>query len=217
MRHRGLRQASSGLKQFMFLMMNVVSLRACVARESEDACVAQQEDACVAQCQKHLDCMACTLDYEPVKSNIKSNLIEGLVSSVQHCTLCKDSNTYDPLSSLDTLKSQAMDWVKFRQSMEQHKSCFPALNCQLKRISRWPGIEKSAACVREAALDVMNNDAEWLTRPHIRQLVHHVKAAAKIWAHKPHEVWANKPVIYVRFNLKNRDIYVGQTTDWDTT
>ena len=95
MRHRGLRHTSSG--------MNVVSLSACVARESEDACVAQQEDACVAQRQKdacvaqqhlHLDFMACTLDSEPVKSSIKSNLIEGLVSSVQHCTLCKDSNTH---------------------------------------------------------------------------------------------------------------------------
>ena len=51
MRHRGLRHTSSGLNQFMVLMMNVVSLRACVARESEDACVAQ-EDACVAQYNK---------------------------------------------------------------------------------------------------------------------------------------------------------------------
>ena len=109
-----------------------------------------------------------------------------------------------------------MDWVKLRQSMEQHKSCFPALNCQLKRISRWPGIEKSAAQVREAVLDVMHNDAEWATRPHIKKLVPHITAAAKIWAHKPHEVWANKPVIYVRFNLKTRDMYIGQTTDWDT-
>ena len=117
----------------MVLFMNIVSLRAqvekidaCVAKSAcvteRVACVAKRvacvaERACVA---KHVNCVAHVVDYEPDKSINKADLIEGLLSSHEHCTLCSSNKGYDILSSLDTLKSQAVDWVKFKQSIEQH-------------------------------------------------------------------------------------------------
>ena len=92
---------------------------------------------------------------------------------------------------------------------------FSGLNTQLKRVSRWPSIEKSAAEVRGTLLDTINSDIGWESRPHIKKLIGHIKKAANTWAHKPYEVWANKPVVYARFNLVNQDLYIGQTIDWE--
>ena len=135
------------------------------------------------------------------------------------CTLCHVNKKNDEdESNKEVMIAQAADWFKLRQAMEQHKSCFPALSTQLgkrARCDRWEKIQDSATEARLALMDVITNEAAWLTRPHIRKLIKNIRAAADTWMHQPHEVWANKPMIYARFNLSNDEVYIGQTTNWD--
>ena len=55
---------------------------------------------------------------------------------------------------------------------------------------------------------------QWQSRHHIKQLLPFVLNASKICDEQPMEVWQNKPVVYARFNLENKDLYIGQTNNW---
>ena len=67
------------------------------------------------------------------------------------------------------------------------------------------------ACMTLQSMAV--ND-QWQPRHHIKQLLPFVLIASKICDEQPMGVWQNKPVVYARFNLENKDLYIGQTNNW---
>ena len=145
------------------------------------------EDDCRLQFSSCVNCPSCNLDMD-LDLNIESRF--------------------------ELMKQQTNDWFELKRCMETHKSAFPAFNTQLKSRTRWENIKGTAENVRKQFTSMAVND-QWRSRQHIRQLLPFIINASKTCDGQPVEVWQNKPVIYARFNLENKDLYIGQTTNWN--
>ena len=67
----------------------------------------------------------------------------------------------------------------------------------------------------KAFVGYLNSNAQISTRRVCKQIRTEALQAAEYWMNTPEHIWKNQSIVYARINLKNKDLYIGSTENWN--
>ena len=81
---------------------------------------------------------------------------------------------------------------------------------------QWRLFERQHKAVMVAMLTMMKLPSFGRKHKQLQKVAPHILMASEFWMSQPRSIWGNTPVVYVRFNLRNNDMYIGETVSFNS-